>query len=157
MTTNFRINFSRLAEELLNENKRDSAIKVLDKCVEVMPDKTVPYNYFMAKIAELYYRGAGVLNNRPDLQSANVEFNNKNELIAKGNAISERLLQIYSENMNYYLSLKGTKYSKFVEQEMSQSLYILQALSATLKQTNQTELAAKTEKAFSEYAQKAGF
>ena len=52
MTTNFRINFSRLAEELMNENKRDSAIKVLDKCLEVMPDKTIP-GYFMTKIAEL--------------------------------------------------------------------------------------------------------
>lgn len=156
MTTNFRINFSRLAEELLNENKRDSAINVLDKCVEVMPDKTVPYNYFMAKIAELYYRSAGALN-MPQLGQGDLELSRKNELIAKGNAISQRLLEIYSDNMKYYLSLKGTKYFKFIEQEMSQSLYILQALTATMKQTNQTELAQKTEKVFMEYAQQAGF
>ena len=62
MTTNFRINFSRLAEELLNEGKRDSSIKVLDKCVAEMPDNTIPYNYFMTKIAELYYRDAGAMN-----------------------------------------------------------------------------------------------
>ena len=157
MTTNFRINFSRLAEELLNQGKRDSAVNVLDKCVFEMPDKTVPYNYFMAKIAELYYRAAGVLNSSNLQQANDLELNKKNELIAKGNAISERLLKIYGDNLNYYLSLKGTSYFKYTEQEMSQSLYILQSLTATLKQTNQTELAAKTEKTFMDYAQKAGF
>ncbi len=157
MTTNFRINFSRLAEELLNQGKRDSAVNVLDKCVFEMPDKTVPYNYFMAKIAELYYRAAGVLNSSNLQQANDLELNKKNDLIGKGNAISERLLKIYGDNLNYYLSLKGTSYFKYTEQEMSQSLYILQSLTATLKQTNQTELAAKTEKTFMDYAQRAGF
>ncbi|MBL0105526.1 MAG: hypothetical protein IPP51_18145 [Bacteroidetes bacterium] len=73
MTTNFRINFSRLAEELMLEGKRDSAIKVLDKCVEVMPDKTVPYNYFMTKVAELYFRAGGAMN-RDTIQSTDFEF-----------------------------------------------------------------------------------
>lgn len=157
MTTNFRINFSRLAEELLNEGKRDSAVNVLDKCMEVMPDKTVPYNYFMAKVAELYYRAAGAINNQGALPVNDIELNKKNEWIAKGNGVSRRLLEIYSENMNYYLSLKGTTYFKFVDQEMNQSLYILQALAATMRQTNQKELADKVEKQFTEYAQKAGF
>ena len=40
---------------------------------------------------------------------------------------------------------------------MNQALYILQALSGTMKQTNQKELADKIEKRFMEQAQKAGF
>ncbi len=157
MTTNFRINFSRLAEELLNEGKRDSAIKVLDKCLEVMPDKTIPYNYFMAKVAELYYRAAGVMN-RPNapLTINDVEMPNKNELVAKGNAITERLLAIYGDNMEYYESLKGTKYFKLVDAEMNQALYILQAMSQTMKQTDQKALAEKAEKAFVDAVSKAG-
>jgi hypothetical protein len=156
MTTNFRINFSRLAEELLNEGKRDSAIKVLDKCVEVMPDKNVPYNYFMSKISELYYRAAGVMNANDSLQRNDIELNRKNELVSKANAISQRLLEIYSDNMNYYLSLKGSKYYKLVDQDMNQALYILQSLSNVLRQTDQKELAEKAEKQFMEVAQKAG-
>ena len=155
MTTNFRINFSRLAEELLNENKRDSAIKVLDKCLEVMPDKTVPYNYFMTKVAELYYRAAGVMHGDL-LSSTDPEFSKNRDLVAKANGISERLMEIYSDNMEYYLSLKGTKYFRLVDQDMNQSLYILQALSGILRQTNQKELADKAEKRFMEIAQKAG-
>ncbi len=156
MTTNFRINFSRLAEELLNEGRRDSAIKVLDKCVYEMPDKTVPYNYFMSRIAELYYQTAGVLNRPDSLQSNDVELNKNKELVSKGNAISQRLMEIYADNMNYYISLKGTKYFKLVEPEMNQAMYILQATTNILKQTNQKDLADKAEKQFMEIAQKAG-
>jgi hypothetical protein len=157
MTTNFRINFSRLAEELLNAGRRDSAVKVLDKCVEVMPDKQVPYNYFMTKVAELYYRAAGVYGTSDTLAGNDLELNRKNELIGKANAISERISEIYNNNMEYYLSLKGTPYYKLVDTDMNQALYILQALSGTLKQTNQKELAEKVEKRFTEQAQKAGF
>ena len=81
MTTNFRINFGRLAEELLNEGKRDSAVMVLDKCVEVTPDKTIPYNYFMTKIGELYYRAAGATDRTIDssLVNSDVELSKKKE------------------------------------------------------------------------------
>lgn len=156
MTTNFRINFSRLAEELLRENKRDSAIKVLDKCVEVMPDKTVPYNYFMTKIAELYYRAGNDFQRQDTLALNSAEQNGNAELIAKANAISDRIAEIYYDNLKYYVSLRGTKYFKYVEQDMSQSLYILQSLTNTLKQTNQKELSAKVEKQFMEMAEKSG-
>ena len=154
MTTNFRINFSRLAEELMLEGKRDSAIKVLDKCVEVMPDKTVPFNYFMTKVAELYFRAGGAMN-RDTLQSSDLELGKQKELLTKGNAIASRILDIYSDNTNYYLSL-DSKHKKLVDQEMNQALYILQALSQMLKQTNQTELSAKAEKQFMDFAQRSG-
>lgn len=157
MTTNFRINFSRLAEELLNAGRRDSAIKVLDKCVEVMPDKQVPYNYFMTKVAELYYRAAGVYGTADTLAANDLELNRKNELISKANAIVERLSAIYNNNLEYYMSLKGTPYFKLVDTDMNQALYILQSVSGTLKQTNQKELAEKIDKRFMEQAQKAGF
>jgi hypothetical protein len=157
MSTNFRINFTRLAEELLNEGKRDSSIKVLDKCVEEMPDKNVPYNYFMTKVAELYYRNSGIFNVTDSLQMNDPEFNKeKKELIAKANIIAERIIEIYSDNMNYYLSLKGTKYYKFVDQEVNQAMYILQSTSNLLKQTNQKELSDKAEKTFMDLAQKSG-
>ncbi|HRH65512.1 MAG TPA: DUF2723 domain-containing protein [Bacteroidia bacterium] len=157
MTTNFRINFSRLAEELMNENKKDSAIKVLDKCVEVMPDNTVPYNYFMTKIAELYYRAAGAYNRQDTLMANDMELTKKNELINKGNAIASRISEIYGGNLNYYMSLKGSKYYKLIDQDMNQALYIMQSLTSILKQTNQKELADKTEKSFLEFAKASGY
>ena len=121
-----------------------------------MPDSTVPYNYFMTKIAELYYRAAGDFNQQDTVGFSDIEKANNKELIGKANAIASRIADIYEDNLRYYLSLKGTKYFKYVEQDMSQGLYILQAMSNTLKQTRQTELSGKIEKQFMEVAQKAG-
>ncbi len=53
---NFRNLFARLANALINEGKRDSAIKVLNRCMEIMPEKTVPYNVFSIGLIENYYR-----------------------------------------------------------------------------------------------------
>ena len=158
MTTNFRINFTRLAEELLKEGKRDSCIAVLDRCVEEMPDKTVPFNYFMTRVADLYYRAAGATyNSDSTLLKTDVEQDRQHQLIQKANAISSRVADIYADNLRYYFSLKGTKYYKLIDGEMNQALYIMQALSQMLKQTNQKELSLKIEKQFTELASKAGF
>jgi hypothetical protein len=157
MTTNFRINFARLAEELMNEGKMDSAVKVLDKCLAEVPDKTVPYNYFMAKIAELYYRAGGAFNRPGEIaMNGDMELKRNNDLINKGNAINDRLLTIYGQNMEYYASLKKTKFFKLVDQEMQQALYILQNVNQTLKATDQKEMQAKAEKAFMDAVQKSG-
>lgn len=46
--------FADLASSLMNEGKPDSAIEVLDKCVEVFPEENVPYDYSAYPIASLY-------------------------------------------------------------------------------------------------------
>ena len=155
MTTNLRINFGRLAEELLIEGRRDSAVAVLDKCLEVMPEQNVPYNYFMLRIADMYFRAAGVTN--PDsIARASLEINKQKELVDKGNAILTRVFDNYTDVMDYYLSLKGTNYYKLVDMDMNQSMYILQTTVSVLRQANQTALAEKYDKRFMEYAQRAG-
>ncbi|MFM7217555.1 MAG: DUF2723 domain-containing protein, partial [Bacteroidota bacterium] len=142
MTTNFRINLARLAEGLMNEGKKDSAVKVLDKCLEVSPDKTIPYNYFMINIATLYYRAAG------DLMAADSAAVADAALVKKANSIIERMTEIYGEQMDYYLSLKGTRYWNLVDSDRNQSLYILQALDNIVKQTRQKALSEKVDKRF---------
>jgi hypothetical protein len=151
MTTNFRINLARLAEGLMNEGKKDSAVKVLDKCLEITPDKTIPYNYFMINIATLYYRAAG------DLMVTDSSATGDAVLIKKANGIIERLTEIYGDQMDYYLSLKGTRYWNLVDSDRNQSLYILQAVDNVVKQTRQKELADKVDKRFMDLAQRSGF
>jgi hypothetical protein len=50
-----RNNFTRLAEALVNQGKRDSAVAVLDRCMELMPQERIPYDIFTVGIAEVYY------------------------------------------------------------------------------------------------------
>ncbi len=56
MTMNLRSNFGRLAEEMLTSGKKAEAIKVLDESLRVMPKETVPYNVFMLRYPDIYYR-----------------------------------------------------------------------------------------------------
>ena len=56
MLGNFRSTFARLALQLISENKPDSARKALDKCLEVIPDKVVPFNVYNILLVEAYYQ-----------------------------------------------------------------------------------------------------
>ena len=47
-----RINFSRLAEQLFQEGKKDSARKVLYRCIELMPSKVFPPDMQSYKLEE---------------------------------------------------------------------------------------------------------
>lgn len=126
MTMNFRNNFARLAGALLEEGKKDSAVKVLDRCLEIMPQKTVPYNIFMLRVAEMYYRlGA-------------------NE---KGNLVTKRLADVYEGDLNYYFSLKG-KQAKTVERDMQQGMAVMQELTRMAKEANQKDIVTNLEARF---------
>lgn len=52
MTTNLRLQFSNLAETLISEGKTEKAKTALKRCLEVMPEKNVPYNRVMTPIVE---------------------------------------------------------------------------------------------------------
>lgn len=56
MLSNMRNNFGRLAETLITEGKKDSAKVVLDRCLEILPNNRVSFDYFMLPVIENYYR-----------------------------------------------------------------------------------------------------
>ena len=47
--------FTDLAEALIKEGKADSALKVIDRCVEVLPEENVPYDFSVYPLARLYF------------------------------------------------------------------------------------------------------
>ncbi len=49
-----RNNFNRLAQELIKQGKKDSALKVLDKCMEIMPAYNFKYDLFTLDLIETY-------------------------------------------------------------------------------------------------------
>jgi tetratricopeptide (TPR) repeat protein len=55
MMMNFRNNFSRLAEALIQKGDVERAKMVLDKSLEIMPNHIVLYDFFNLSIAEGYY------------------------------------------------------------------------------------------------------
>lgn len=56
IVSNYRNLYARLANALVDEGKTDSALVVLNHCMEVIPASTVPLNYYVLPIIEGYYR-----------------------------------------------------------------------------------------------------
>lgn len=54
MCVNFRSNFASLVDALIQEGKTEKAKLALDKCLEVIPDNKLPYDYFNAQMASSY-------------------------------------------------------------------------------------------------------
>jgi hypothetical protein len=95
MTTNIRINCSRLAQALIIQGKHELAEKVLDKSIEMMPDTNVPFNFFVSDLPELYYNCYGFPPGADSLQtSQNPDFAKHKRCIEKGNAVVKRLFKI---------------------------------------------------------------
>jgi len=134
MTMNFRNNFSRL---------------------EVMPDKTVPYNIMMLRIVENYY--ACAKGSMPDDSSAvamsgDIEKNDQSsaQAIQKANSIVKRLADIYEDDLHYYFSLKGTEYIKSVDRDMNQAMAVFQELQRLTRNAKQMQISGDLEKRFKE-------
>ena len=154
MTMNFRNNFARLSEALLDEGLRDSSIKVLDKCMEEMPDKTVPFNMIMLRIVEMYYRNAMAAEPADSTMKFDVEKlpQSAKAIMEKGNMISKRLADIYEDDLNYYVSLNGTQYLKFVDRDINTSMMVLSELARMAKMTGQESLAKDFENRYNKFA-----
>ena len=85
MTTNLRLQFSNLAEEFIMAGNNEKAKAILDKAIEVMPERNVPYNRIMVPIMEAYYQVGDTAN---------------------GNKLAKRLFDIFEDNLEYYYSLE---------------------------------------------------
>lgn len=163
MTMNFRNNFSRLAEGLYQQGKLDSVLKVLDKMNDEMPDKTVPYNVMMLRPIELYFNAAKGINAPqlgPDgqLTSSTIELPEaqRKHAMDMARAITLRMADIYEDELNYYFSLKGTEYLKFVDRELNQAMAIFNELIRVAKVNGQDDIVKQLEPRFKKLEQKYG-
>jgi hypothetical protein len=106
MSMVFRKNFSRLSSEFIRLGEKQKAIDVLDECIAAIPERNVPYNFFVLSIAENYYQlGA----------------------YDKGNKIMISLVDRYENDLKYYASLKGDA-KKSVRDAANRARQVLQRI-----------------------------
>lgn len=129
MLGNFRNNFGRLAETLINEGKKDSAIVVLDRCMEVMPHERVPFDYFMLQIIENYYR---------------LGYNEK------ARTFVIQLSEVTGEELKYFLG-SDSKYRKSLDYELQVRMHIMQELVRMTETYDQKEISDKQLEIFQEF------
>lgn len=131
MLTDFRENFARLAGQLINENKLDSAVRVLNKCFEVMPIEQVPLNYSAIPLLEQYYRA---------------------KQTARANQLSQLLFNDLSQEARYYSRLKGQA-AEGIGSEKQICLYTMNQLARITGTYGQKDLSTRIEDAMRNYFQ----
>jgi len=113
--------FNRAADALVKEGDNKRAIEILDRCIALMPNEKVKFDYSMLPLIENYY-----LAKAPE----------------KANQIVQTMLTRYANDMEYYTSLEGGYYQS-ADRERQTALAILNNLLQLSKKYNQTELTKK--------------
>ena len=119
MVMNIRSVFARLAAALISENKKDSARRVIERCLSEIPDNTVPYDYFVVSFADGFYKLGEV---------------------QKANQIAEKLINSSTGKLAYYFSFPD-KDLREMEVPMQEALFTLQKIGVSTKEANQENLA----------------
>jgi MFS family permease len=123
MMTNIRNSFNRLADALITEGKKDSAVAVVDRCFELIPMDLVTPEYFTIQLADSYFKAGAT---------------------EKGlNALSDAY-SIFDDELSYFFSLKP----KFIQtegmnEEIQRDIFYLQIMERIARSNGQTEFAKK--------------
>lgn len=137
MMTNLRNSFNRLAGNLSQEHKLDSAYQVLQRGEELMPKYQLPYNYFSVQTVEEYYKIA------QDSLAALTETKQRvqADAKAKGAALANDVFNDFEEEIIFYINLNDVMFSS-VQDEVQRTLYFMQEIVMICHQNGDEETAA---------------
>ena len=142
MSMNIRNNFVRLADQLIVEGKTDSAVAVLDRCNELVPNKKVPYNFFNLLMAEAYYKAAQFDMKRMGKERTSMEVNTLPAAVKKGNEVVRQMMDNNEREIVYYMSLEP-RLRESVGEDMQRAFYLLQELGVITEQFGEKELSTE--------------
>jgi hypothetical protein len=115
--------FTRLAHQLMKENKKDSALNALRKGAELTPKYNIPYDLFTLDMIEAFYLAGGQ---------------------EEADSLVRDFAKITNEELNYYFSLPP-KYSQTLDYEQRLSIHSLQRMADYAKRYGDPELAVSIE------------
>ncbi len=123
---NFRNNFGRLANELIAEGDTTRARTTLERCMEVMPNDRIPFNYFMVPVIEAYYKIGET---------------------GLANSYLLTLSDLAEEELRYFLSL-GTEHAVDLDYDKQIRMHIMQELIRLVIENKQEELIERQQQIF---------
>jgi hypothetical protein len=121
-----KTNFIRVAQGLANLGQQKEAEELLDTYIANFPDSKIPYDLYMTPYAELYYKLG------------------KKE---KANAIVERLLEMYSQDLEYY-NAYSPAYHDYFASDIETALGTLRNLARLSGEYKQDSLSKRADSLF---------
>jgi hypothetical protein len=129
----FRNLHTRLALKLLEEGKREKAIEVLDRCMELAPSSVLPFDTYVSGIT-LPGRDGGVIHHEGIIEAYYMcgETEKANTILKE---YYEEVVAIY----NYYNSMK-LRHRNSIQRETNEAVYQMEEMKLLLQKFNQQEL-----------------
>ncbi|WP_010664869.1 DUF2723 domain-containing protein [Marinilabilia salmonicolor] len=135
MAINIRNNMGRLATALLDEDKTEKALNVLDKAMEVLPSDKIPHNYFSIFLAEGYYKAGA---------------------FEKGDEILKGFAEVNFQELDYFLSLSPRKRNR-VMNDIRRNMAIYGEIVRTAESFEREEILKGLDQKYNSSLQKMGF
>jgi len=126
--------YMRTAQALINLNRKDSAIRVLDKSLEFFPHHKITFDFYMLPWVDLYF-DAGA----PD----------------KAISMMRTLANRYLDDLEYYSRL-SPRFSTYYERQSQEALAVVQRLSDIARQKNLSDFSKELENALDLQLKKMG-
>jgi hypothetical protein len=130
MVSNIRHNFQNLAQNLIIENKLDSALKVLDYCQKVLPNNRVSYDVYLIDMINSYYQL-----NKPE----------------KAEELAKTIISNTCRDLDYIISLEK-QYSDYLPYEKSLSVHIFREIVRIADSYGNKKFSAEIQHKFEKYA-----
>jgi len=105
MAIELRYQTSTLADALLSEHKKDSAIKVLNRCMDSISEQSCPYDGSVVMIDRCYYQAGD---------------------FAKADMLAKKLFAINEKDLLYYNTLTGSNASYYSDETQQYELIMEQ-------------------------------
>ncbi len=126
---NLRTLFGRLAGKLAQEKQFEKAIAVCDKCMEVIPEKSLPVDYFLLPVAEAYLNAGAK---------------------SKGVSLLTEMLNNYSEDLEYYFRFSNNDLAA-LNQDIRHSLMVINGIASLAGENNAEGLKQKATESLDKY------
>ncbi len=124
--------YMRLAQALQKRNQNDSAVAVIDRCLEFFPDEKLPYDYYMLMYPDIYYKAGAT---------------------EKGDALARQIVDNAIDNLRYYSELDG-RFANYYVEDIRDNLAVINEMSNAADRNKRIELGMQFEKVLDEYFSK---
>lgn len=126
--------YMRTAQALINLNRKDSAIRVLDKSLEFFPHHKIAFDFYMLPWVDLYFEAGA-----------------SDKAISIMRTLSDR----YLDDLEYYSRL-SPRFSVFYERQSQEALAVIQRLSDIARQKNLNDFSEELDNALDLQLKKMG-
>ena len=120
--------YMRLAQSLVNRGQNDSAVAVLDRCLEFFPDEKIPYDFYMLSYPEVYYKAGAA---------------------AKGDEIINKIVANCLDNLRYFSEL-DVRFIPYYAETIRENLAMINEMINVAKRGNRIELNMRLENTLEE-------